>query len=84
MYLLPKVKPEICASMVQNIQSSQDKKFLKKELKRIKELNPSIGLWIEKFSKETKDFIGSAYCAIIVYKMLESQMEADQMNKEFV
>jgi hypothetical protein len=79
---LPKVNPATCFSVEQAALSGDDS-FVFDYLREIKSKNPIVGMWIERFSKKTNDAVGSLACAAITYKLLESQSEADKMNKEF-
>lgn len=78
---LPVVKRAIAASMSANIRGAEDLDFLKSELKEIKKVNPVVSEFIRRFSKTTKDRKHAAYCGVMVYKLLYSQMEADLMNE---
>jgi hypothetical protein len=83
---LPVVKPEIGCSlereMMDVLQESDDINFVKDKLRRLDILNPTIARFIREFSKTTKDKIGAAYCGIIVYRLLESQAEANKMQQD--
>lgn len=79
---LPVVKREIAGSLSANLQNQKDVRYLKQQIKEIEEVNPVVADWIRKFSKTTKDRKGSAFAAVILYKMLYSQCEADIMLLE--
>lgn len=76
---LPVVKREIAGSLAANLKSLKDVKYLKQQIKEIKEVNPVVADWILKYSKKTKDRKGTAFAAIVLYRMLYSQCEADIM-----
>ena len=78
---LPIVKSGIAASLSANLQGQKDIQYLKQQIKEIEEVNPMAD-WIRRYSKTTKDRKGSAFAAIILYKMLYSQCEADIMLLE--
>lgn len=80
--LLPVVNPGIGGPMSKDLCGICDVPYLKKELKRLDEENPVVSQFIRKFSKTTKDRVGTVFCALIVYKMLENQAEANRMNLE--
>ena len=79
---LPIVRPEISGPLEHEISNKYDEEYLEEQLSRIDEENPMISQWIRKFPKSTEDEMGAAFCALIVYRMLESQAEANQMNFE--
>lgn len=81
---LPVVKPEISGPLEHEISSSQyDEEYLESQLARIDEENPMIGQWIRTFAETTDDETGAAFCALVVYRMLESQAEANKMNFQY-
>ena len=83
MYKLPVVSPEICGSLDYETSLVDDKKYIKEQLERIAVDNPTIVEWISRFSKATKDPTNAAMCAIITYRLLESQAEVNTMVSEF-
>lgn len=78
---LPIVKPETCFSIERECANVPDAKFVKSMLKKIAEENPVIAMWIKNYSKTTKDRFGAIVCAVVVYRLLESQDEADFLNE---
>lgn len=81
---LPEVSKEVAFSTSANIlECSNDEYYVKKQIEEIREVNPVVAEWIKKFSEKTEDFVGSAMCGIIVYKMIYSQAEAKLMNEHF-
>lgn len=78
---LPVVKPEIGGSLQQEMPDN-DIKYVKDQLRRLDTENPTVAHFIRNFAKTTKDKVGSAYCGLIVYRLLESQAEANRMYQE--
>ena len=76
---LPFVKPEIGFSLEREICDKFDVEYVKNQLEKLKKDNPSIAEFIMKFSKKTGDSLGTAFCGVMVYRMLESQSEANSM-----
>lgn len=80
---LPVVKPEIGGSLEREmIEKSNDLKYIKEQLRRLDVDNPTVAYFIRNFAKTTKDKVGAAYCGLIVYRLLESQAEANIMYQE--
>jgi hypothetical protein len=79
---LPVVKPEVAASLHREIFDKFDVPYIKNQLARLDEDNPVIGRWIMEFGKTTDDKVGAMYCGIMVYRLLESQAEANRMAEE--
>jgi hypothetical protein len=80
---LPVVRPEIGGSLERDLLDKFDETYVIDHLDRLDTENPTISRFIRKFSKSTGDDIGAMFCGIIVYRMLESQAEANRMNEEF-
>ena len=80
--LLPKVRPEIGASIERSLTGRQDKAYIKEQMKKLDEENPVLHFWIKNFSKTTKDKNGAIFCGLIVFQMLRIQAECDRMLKE--
>lgn len=79
---LPIVKPEITASLYKEVKESEEfsSRYINNHLKRLDKENPTVAAWIRKHAKTSKDKMSCAYCALIVYRLLESQAEANRMN----
>lgn len=82
MNYLPVVRPEIGGGMAKDIVDKFDKSYLEEQLAMLDRDNPTIAFWIRTFSKRTDDKMGAAYCGLLVYKLLNSQAEANYMNEQ--
>lgn len=80
---LPVVKPEIGGSLERELFDKFDVEYVKAQLLKLETDNPTVARFIRKFSKTTNDRTGAALCGVVVYRMLESQAEANRMNAEF-
>jgi len=79
---LPRVRPEITCSMEQDLVHHSDKSYIKEKLGHLKKHNPVIYTFLKTFSKASHDPIMTMFSGLIIYKMLESQAEADFLNSE--
>lgn len=83
--LLPLVNPDIGDSLQHELPDN-DAKYVYDQIERISKLNPCIAQFISTYAleMETDDnpqiVLGVALCGIMVYRLLESQAEADEMN----
>lgn len=77
---LPLVMPELCYSLQKEVENMEDSKFIVKHMKELKQKNPVVALWIKEFGKTSKDRKVTMICALMVYRMLESQMECDILS----
>jgi hypothetical protein len=83
--LLPFVTNEVGCSVAQSL-SNDDKKNCITQLKRIKKTNPAIAEFIQKWAsycENKEEKIRTVMCGVLVYRLLESQAEADLMNEQF-
>lgn len=85
MQYLPEVLEDIRYSVSESLSNYKaDKDTVRSELKKIKRENPLVAQFIKNWAKQCKkNAIPVALSGIIVYKMLRSQAEANQMNKDF-
>lgn len=79
---LPVVKLEVSASLQRELMDKFDAPYMREQLEILKKENPAVYLWIKRYSKTTKDRMGSMFCGLVVYKMLKSQAEANRMAEE--
>lgn len=77
---LPVVKPEITCSMEQDLMHHSDRSYVIEKLRQLKKKNPVIHTFLKAFSRESEDPVMCLFSGLIIYKMLESQAEADFMN----
>ena len=81
---LPVVKSEVGFSIAQSL-SGTDNENLAKKIKKIKKENPVVAEFIKKWSNKAKgdSKIHTAFCGILVYELLRSQAESDEMDADF-
>ena len=82
MPILPRVSRETCLSVAHEI--SSDSLFLMNFYERLKKTNPQIVLLVAELMKITGDEKNILTATAAVYKMLESQAEADDLKKFFI
>lgn len=78
---IPIVKPETCFALEKECKNLDDKEIVKKLMKKVQKENPVVATWIKRWAKHTKDHHGAMVCALIAYRMLESQSQADILNE---
>lgn len=81
---LPVVKSQTCCSVEQSLYGKDDNDYLAEQIDKIEIENPIIAEFIKKFSKKTKDPFNVMFGSLMVYKLLSSQAEADQLNEMFI
>jgi len=78
---MPIVQPETCFAIEEECKDLTDKETVNRLFKKLKKNNPVVAAWIKRWSNTTKDSLGAMACALIAYRLLESQSEADFMNE---
>ncbi len=76
---LPVVKPAVGGPIQREILSKSPEKFVKETMERLLKDNPCIPEFIIKFAGDSKDPKAVCYAGLLVYRLLESQQEADDM-----
>lgn len=82
--LLPKIKPEIRSALQAEI--LQDPAYLEKMILKLKTDNPQVLDFLNSFianEPDKKQKLQMLYSGILVYRMLESQKQADAMKRQF-
>lgn len=77
---LPEVHPETCFSIGHWCSQKTDREIVKSLYKKVKKKNPVLALWIKTWSEKTTDKFGSMACGLILYRLIESQFEANEMK----
>jgi len=80
---LPFVRSEICCSLECCLKDETDAQYIKKQLKNLDQENPVVSQFIKMFARKCKQKSVVAMCGLMVYKLLESQAEADELKKLF-
>lgn len=82
MQFLPKVKEDICSVIEKEF---DDKDSYGKNAKRLLDENPIVASFLGNFIAQVPSCCGhtSMISALIVYRLLESQAEADWMDESF-
>lgn len=79
---LPTISRETCLSVAQEIASNR--LFLRNFYEKLKKTNPQIVLMVAELMKITGDEKNVLITTAAVYRMLESQSEADDLKKCFI
>lgn len=80
--VIPKIKVGTISSVLHEIENPIKNPNWKKEtLERIKTHDPIIGAYLEQSEKRWG--VNCVVTALVVYRIIESQIEADQMDQDF-
>ena len=81
---LPVVKVEIGASLRRDMRGKSDQVYATTVLERLMRENPCIADFVAEYAMApgTLDPVGVIVAAVLVYRLLESQQEADDLAKD--
>jgi Mg/Co/Ni transporter MgtE len=80
--LLPYVNEEIGFALQKEFLETQGNEYVTQVLTRLREDNPCIANFISNMSVSSGDPTSCATTGILVYRLLESQAEADKLKSE--
>jgi hypothetical protein len=80
---LPAVTREVAAAVRGELLASQGNDYAVGILQRLEKDNPELAQFIALFSQTQANPAGVATGAVLVYRLLESQLDADRLNREF-
>lgn len=80
--LLPKVDSDVGFSLARCVGEKGDSEFIKSEMRIMSKENPTVANFIKSWSSLCDCEMHSIFCGILVYKLLRSQAEANQMKED--
>lgn len=82
--LLPVVKAEVGFSVTEEINVGEtDADYILPAIRRLQIVNPCVANFLAAFAAGTDDKEAVLICGLVVYRLLESQAEADRMAEDF-
>jgi hypothetical protein len=80
---LPAVTRDVAAAIRAELLGSQGNDYAVGILQRLEQSNPELAQFIALFAQTQDNPAGVATGAVLVYRLLESQLESDELNREF-
>ena len=80
---LPIVTKDVAAAVRAELLASTGNEYAVRILERLDKLNPELAAFIAIFAQTQENPVGVATGAVLTYRLLESQLEADSLNKSF-
>ena len=80
---LPIVTQDVGYSVKAELEQTPANEYVTKILERLEVENPCVAEFISHFSLQHEDSVAVSTSALLVYRLLESQMQADEMKDEF-
>lgn len=80
---VPVVTPETGHSVCAEMESEKGNEYVVKLFERIEKENPCVAQFISRLAMQHNDPVGVSTSAILVYRLLESQLESDNLKRAF-
>jgi hypothetical protein len=80
---LPTVTREVAAAIRAELLASEGNDYAVRILERLDRVNPELAAFIAIFAQTQENPVGVATGAVLTYRLLESQLDADAMNRSF-
>lgn len=79
---LPRVTKETGYAVCREFEQEDDNNYVIRLLERLEEENPCIAEFVSRLAIQHDDPVGVSTAALLVYRLLESQLEADGLNRQ--
>lgn len=79
---LPLVTKETGYAVCRELEQDDDNSYVIRLLEQLEEENPCIAEFVSRLAIQHDDPVGVSTAALLVYKLLESQAEADALNDQ--
>jgi len=80
---LPTVTRDVAAAIRAELLASEGNEYAAGILQRLEQDNPELAQFIAVFAQTQTNPVGVATGAVLTYRLLESQLDADGMRKDF-
>lgn len=80
---LPTVSEEVCAAIQKELSEATGNGYVADLLRRLQAENPLLAQFIANFAITQQNPTGVSTAGLLVYRLLESQAEANRMRREF-
>ena len=80
---LPTVTRDVAAAIRAELLASEGNEYAAAILQRLEQDNPELAQFIAVFAQTQANPVGVATGSVLTYRLLESQMDADGMRKDF-
>ena len=79
---LPKVTKETGYAVCRELEQEDDNNYIIQLLERLEEENPCVAEFVSRLAIQHDDPVGITTSAMLVYRLLESQAEADALRRQ--
>ena len=79
---LPVVTKETGFAVCRELEREEDNDFIIQLLEKLEEENPCVAEFVSRLAIQHEDPVGISTAALLVYRLLESQVEADELKEQ--
>lgn len=80
---IPKVTPDTGYAVCAEMEKEEGNEYVVRLFERIEQENPCVAQFISRLAMQHSDPVGVSTSAILVYRLLESQIESDVLKAAF-
>ena len=79
---LPLVTKETGYAVCRELEQEEDNNYIIRLLEKLEEDNPCVAEFVSRLAIQHDDPVGISTAALLVYRLLESQIEAEEMKEQ--
>ncbi len=79
---LPRVTKETGYAVCRELEQEEDNNYIIKLLENLEEDNPCVAEFVSRLAIQHEDPVGISTAALLVYRLLESQVEAEELKEQ--
>ena len=79
---LPRVTKETGYAVCRELEQEEANDYIIKLLEKLEEENPCVAEFVSRLAIQHEDPVGISTAALLVYRLLESQVEADELKEQ--
>lgn len=79
---LPRVTKETGYAVCRELEQEEDNNYVIKLLEKLEEDNPCVAEFVSRLAIQHEDPVGISTAALLVYRLLESQVEAEDLKEQ--
>jgi CBS domain-containing protein len=80
--LLPRVTKETGYAVCRELEREDNNEYVIRMLERLERENPCVAEFVSRLAIQNDDPVGIATASLLVYRLLESQSEADALRRQ--
>lgn len=80
---IPTIQEDVAKPLQKELLETEETEYMVAAIRDLQKKNPLAANFISQFAMSTKEPVSVAYCALILYKLLEGQAEANALAQKW-